>query len=281
MNHSLATLSRWPVFLVIGVAIANTAESAGPPSVPPSRTVVVHMVSGRVFTAELDARTDEADLWLQWRRGKITLGRPVQWDYISRVELAGDDFAGEAVRQAVVALRREAPVPDQSRHKAISLVGVAAEDSSPATSPEAAVESGALGSRVNAGVTSLAIHAEVGNWDADAASDGLVVEVCPRNAEGLVVSVGGVLDVELIAPSPTRQDESIVLERWTRTIDTAHCDSIGATCHLPFQRFDPGRDGASCGEVRARLMVPGEGVFEATTPIIRIRPYHVVRAAAR
>jgi hypothetical protein len=281
MSHSLTTISHWAVFLMIAVLVPHAAESAGPPSTPPSRAVVVHLVSGRVLTGDLDARTNEADLWLQWRRGTITLGRPIQWEHISRVELSGQTFSGEAVRQAVVDLRRELPGLDPSRHKVISLVG-ATEVSSPVTSPETvAIESAASDSRVDAGVASLAIHAEVDNWDADAAPDGLVVEVCPRDAEGRATPVSGVLDVELIAPSPNHRDEAVLLERWTQRIDAGDYSPAGATCRLPFDRFDPPRDAATHGEVRARLMVPGEGVLEATAPMVRIRPYHVVRAAAR
>jgi hypothetical protein len=275
MNHRLAAILTWAVLLV-AVVVAD-AE----PSAPPSRTIVVHLVGGRMFTAELDARTNEADLWLQWRRGTISLGRPIRWDRVVRVELSGQTFSGEAVRQAVVALRRETPVTDAPKHEVISLVGVA-NVSGPAVGSQAdAAEPTTSEIRIAAGARSLSIRAEVDNWDADATPDGLVVEVCPRDAEGRVAPVDGSLEVELFVPSPDHRSDAVLLERWTQRIDAGDFGPTGATCRLPFSRFDPQCDAATHGEVRARLMVPGEGVFEATSPMVRIRPYHVVRAAAR
>lgn len=263
MLHRVATILSWTLFLSATV-VADAAEPLAP-----SRAIVVHLVGGRVFTGELDTRTNEADLWLQWRRGTISLGRPIRWDRISRVELSGQTFSGEAVHQAVVDLRRESPVPDASKHTVISLVGAAAAESTMSDN------------RIAAGAASLSIRAEVDNWDADAAPDGLVVEVCPRDAEGCATPVDGSLEVELFVPSPDHRNDAILLERWTQRIDASDCGPTGATCRLPFARFDPQCDAATHGEVRARLMVPGEGVFEATAPMVRIRPYHVVRAAAR
>ena len=48
--------------------------------------------SGRVFVAEIDGRTDESDLWLSWRRDGISLFRPIRWERVAQVEMAGPDL---------------------------------------------------------------------------------------------------------------------------------------------------------------------------------------------
>ncbi|MCX7425076.1 MAG: hypothetical protein NTW96_05535 [Planctomycetia bacterium] len=120
MNRLVAVLLLCAASLALQTAaVAQVSGDSTSPA--PSQPVTVLLSSGRVFVAEIDGRTDESDLWLRWRREGISLFRPVRWERVTQVEMAGRTFPGDAVRRAVVALRQNAPDVEETKDEAISL----------------------------------------------------------------------------------------------------------------------------------------------------------------
>ncbi|HUT11331.1 MAG TPA: hypothetical protein VMY42_12600 [Thermoguttaceae bacterium] len=89
------------------LAAAAAPSLVVPPLVVPQPTAAgqirVELVSGRVFTAQLDAWTDAQLLWLRWERGSVVLRRPIRWDRVVRANVAGEELSGEEFREMVEA----------------------------------------------------------------------------------------------------------------------------------------------------------------------------------
>ena len=92
--------------------------------------------------------------------------------------------------------------------------------------------------------------------------------------------VQGTVEVELIGQGrgPDAGGEFATLGHW---VESVWPEDFGyrARCRLPFQAVQPEFDfrWAAKGVVHVRLSVPGEGVFEATAAMTRIRPASQVR----
>ena len=263
------TLFGTAVLLADGPAAAQNAQ----------RRIAVQLASGRTFTAELDARTDGRQLYLRWQRGSAVMLRPIQWNRVVRVQVAGEDLSGEEFRELVKQWRRQVPVrPEEAATRNKSVIR-----SSPGPAESAPAAGAASYRRIETPrVRSLAIDAALANWDADVEMDGLLVHVYPLDATGAVVPARGTLEVEL-----TGQRTGIVkrpqpfgrLGRWTRRVGLEDFGPQGAVVRLAFQGVHPEFDlnVAPHGAVHARLSVPGQGTFETTASTVRIRPYSVVR----
>jgi hypothetical protein len=247
--------------------------------------VTVELLSGRQFTATVDAKTDGESLWLQWNRGSARLLRPIAWHRVRRACVGHTWLDAPQFRQLVEASRpRVVPVLDRVSTQRLVLKG-------PPPDGRRGQDTADAGGSVNrreqtARVQSLAVDVRVANWDADVEVDGLIVEVYPQDAEGRVVAVAGRLDVELIVErtsAPIRRQPFARRGRWTEQVRVADFGLPGARFKLPFGSvgFHPelDRDHAPYGAVLVRLSVPGQGVFSATQSSVRIRPYSHVRDA--
>jgi hypothetical protein len=127
----------------------------------------------------------------------------------------------------------------------------------------------------------VACEAELANWDADAAPDGLALFVQPIDCWGRPVAAHGYVQVELVAlvrrdfaDAPHgRGAVKETLARWTKTLATALPTPHGYLIKLPFRAgpFSPDRL-ASPGRLRVRLVVPGQGVFEAERDDVMLLP---------
>lgn len=99
---------------------------------------------------------------------------------------------------------------------------------------------------------------------------------------GNLVPVSGTLEVELIGerrgPAMITQDFPL-LARWVQQVRPEDLGPSGAVYPLAFQAIHPefNRDVGSQGLVHARLSVPGQGTFEATASMVRIRPCSSLR----
>jgi hypothetical protein len=123
-------------------------------------------------------------------------------------------------------------------------------------------------------VRSIRIEAVAANWDADVELDGLELRVIPVTADGGVLSVEGMLSVQLIGQNYGRHGPAYPkIGRWNRRVRIADYDDFrGALYRLPFQTVNPEFDlnfGWS-GVVHARLSVSGHGNFEASRDV-RVR----------
>jgi hypothetical protein len=262
--------------------------------IPAEGQIRVVLASGRHFTAELDHRTDAATLWLRWGQGTGVILRPIDWDRVVRVEIAGETFSGDVVRQAVILVHRELPLA----RKPVSGTGWQAASGTrepPAADP--AASSMAAGGRPSilprrtavAGeaataprrVRTLEVEAGLGKWGPNVDADGLVVEVSPLDEQGEILPVQGTVEVELIGQGASQSAGGAfaTLGHWVQCVWPEDFGYRGARCRLPFQAVQPEFDfrWAAKAVVHVRLSVPGEGVFEASAAMTRIRPFSEVR----
>lgn len=259
-----------------------------------SNTIAVDLASGRTFTAEVDPRTDSSELWLRSRRGGMTILRPVRWDRVVRARVGSDLLSGEQLRDIIDTVRRATPVaepPDRAQANLVitgdDLKGRSQPGPSPPSMPAAVSRNSVPRSSVPRNsvlprVRSLAIEANVANWDADVEVDGLLVRVYPLDGQGAVVPTRGTLEIDLTAQRTgvVRHPWPFVRAgRWTRQVRRADFGPSGVVYRLPFQSKHPefDLDLAAYGEVHARLSVPGQGTFEATGGTTRIRPSDLMR----
>lgn len=131
-------------------------------------------------------------------------------------------------------------------------------------------------------VRSLVVEARIANLDRDAEPDGLVVNVVPLDEWGRVVPVDGWVSAELFVrryrtdrelPWRERERPFDAVERWSERLDARSVGPDGAYVKLPFRRLHPERDlgVAPLGLLRVRLVVRGEGSFEAEDGNVRLR----------
>lgn len=267
------------------VGSVSAAAGQAPEAAGLSQPVTVELISGRSFTASVDARTDDAQLWLRWGVDSARLLRPIQWDRIREARVGQQTLTGAEFRRLVEASRPAViPLPPEVLPGRIVSKGEgypAGEAAGETPSAERA-RPAPDGRRVQ----SLTIDVGLARWDADAEVDGLVVDICPLDATGRVVPVDGTLEVELIVqrwgvikhPQPFAQRG-----RWIKRVRSEDFGPSGARYRLSFDavglhpEFESklGPFGAVCAE----LSVPGQGVFAATDSLVRIRPYSAVRDA--
>ncbi len=116
----------------------------------------------------------------------------------------------------------------------------------------------------------------MGKWGPGVDADGLVVEVSPLDEQGEIVPVQGTVEAELIGQGAgvNAGGGFATLGHWVESVWPGDFGYRGARCRLPFQAVQPEFDlrWAAKGMVHVRLSVPGEGVFEATDAVTRIRP---------
>ena len=238
--------------------------------------ITVIAASGRIFAAEVDARTDRSHLWLCRRRGSAAVLRPIRWDRVVAARLAGEDVSGGQLHAIVEAIVAELPPPVENAKAARTLV-IPPSDASVA--PAAAASDGPP---QIPRVRSLSVEAVAANWDADVEVDGLLLRVYPLDAGGAIVPVRGTIEVDLIVQRGGVARRSHRLDapgRWTRRVRLADFGSDGAVYRLPFQRAHPefNPNLAPYATVHARLHVPGRGSFDATAADVRVRPYSAAR----
>ncbi len=289
MRSNLAFAAALGLFLAL-IPVAESRSQDASPSEPHGTSVVVEVASGRVFAAALHPSTDDTTLWLRARHGTMSISRPIRWDRVVRAKFQGQSLSAEQFRQAMAGAESHASTdlaPNSAEPGAFRLRSLR---SAPADT--AATASGDRGPSPAAGngasraeparVESLAVDAWVANWDNDVEVDGLVVEVRPQGAAGAVVAAHGTLEVTLLGwrSDGTRSEAPPVrIGRWARAVRPADFVGGPARYRLPFQSVHPSFHlrWAPRGTVHVRLGVSGQGVFDATSSSVRIRPYSGLR----
>jgi len=241
--------------------------------------ITVELASGRSFTAALELRDDTEHLWLRWQKGRAVLLRPVRWERIVRAEVAGEALDRDELRRLVERIRADAPFePEPAAKNAVIVMRGTSRASGSTPAPPPAPEAPPVPR-----VRSLAVDAVAANWDGDVEADGLLLHVSPLDAQGRLVPVRGRLEVELIGqPDRLVLREGRPFERlgyWTHPLRPEDFGPYEAAVRLPFGRVHPefDTDVAPLGAAHVRLSVPGQGTFESTASMVRIRPYSAVR----
>jgi hypothetical protein len=264
--------------LLLGAALVAAAaggtRSAWAAEIPEEGQVRVLVASGRRFTAEIDRRTDAATLWLRWGQETGVILRPIDWDRVVQVEIAGEKFSRDVVRQAVILVRRELPQAVSSPPPP------PAPEARPTILPTPIAKAGKAVAAPRR-VRTLEVEASLAKWGPNVDVDGLVVEVYPLDEQGAIVPVQGTVEAELIGQGrgPVTAGGLATLGHWVECIWPEDFGYRGARCRLPFQAVQPEFDPrwAAKGMVHVRLNVPGEGVFEATAATTRIRTFSEIR----
>lgn len=263
--------------LVTALTIASAAAAAAAAN-PQSNWTTVHTASGRAFTGWIDPRSDSDTLWLRWERSGVIIIRPIAWHAVTGADVAGNLVSGAELRQLVASLadaaRRAKPPLSQSSDRVLP--------DSRAARPVVASHAANRLPEVEPNVTSLAVSATLGNWDADAMPDGLLIAIWPVDALGFALPVRGTLVVELVAErrGGVVSDQPFQrVSRWTRRVEIEDFVQGAAVYQLPFQGFDPADrdDYATHAAVHARLLIPGHGAVEATDAMVRIVPASPLR----
>jgi len=241
--------------------------SGEPRTVGQPLVVRADLADGQTFHAMIDCRTDEDRLWLRWSYGTISFLRPIRWEQVVRAKLCGTTLAGEQLLEAVQIAVKDRP-SRQDDAKSIVMIGTdraeaPCEYALPVAEPE---------------TKALHISARTANWDSDVEVDGLLVDVCPMNADGDVLAVNGTLDVDLVGWKG-RHRSSIQLGHWSRRVDRDAFEFGRIRFRLPFEAIHPEftPEVSAYGAVHARLAVAGSGTFEATDSDVRIRPISSTR----
>lgn len=258
------------------LAAGGTACTAGQPG---GRTVTVRLADGRLFSAAVDAESDQRQLILRWQRGGIVITRGFPWSQVAEASSGGVALSAAQLQEAV-ARARQAQAPPLAkvdsrgwlvlpRHPDTAEAATRASAQPAATAPPRRVQS-------------LSIEASLASWGPGVAPVGLLLSVVPLDDHGEVVPVEGTIEVDLTAERVGADRPAYPFQplgHWTQWVRAGDFGPNGATVKLPFEgvppEFDP-RLGA-WGNVHARLSVPGQGVFEASQSTTRIRPYSPVR----
>jgi hypothetical protein len=256
--------------------------------------VMVELTSGRQFTGQLHPRSDADKLWLRFGHDSAYILRPIDWDRITQVTIAGKRVSLPQFRREAIELERVPNFPADADRSAALLPP---PENPPVSSPAATValsdggvvavapEPSRYVARVR--VTSIMAEARVANWDRDVENDGLVVSVVPLDADGRAVAASGSLQVCMIGPRVRKFQEAPRsrgskldrLGRWVRAMRASDFFEGGFAYRLPFRATHPEFDNrlGSHALVNVKLTVPGSGTFERTIDYVRIRPFSPLR----
>jgi hypothetical protein len=238
-----------------------------PPAARAGELVTVDLRSGRSTTAEIDARTDDRLLWLRTSAESMIFRRSVPWSEVLGATHGEQQLTPAELRQAAEAWKTDLTPADVER----APQAVETRPSQPAIPhhPPALP------------LQALAIDARLANFNATVEADGVWVEICPLDSHGHLAAVWGTLEINVIAHRRGPSDYPAAFPKVASAVfnvQPAQFGPSGAAFLVPYHRPHPEFDTnlAPRGLVHARLNVPGEGRFEATTEV-RLRPYSVVR----
>ena len=246
--------------------------------------VEVQLASGRRFRGEIDPRTDDTLLWIRFQRAGMVIARSIEWQQVNSVSQGEHVFSAEQVKPS-----------RQSGRTALS---------PPISTPisKAAWQAGALSAAGNyeevptaepanylipyssfpAIVRQIHIDVQLGQWDADVEVDGLTVHLFALADDYSSLSVAGTLEATLLGrrlASRQHTEQFPEIGRWTLNVLPGDFGPAGAIYHLPFQATHPDFDFTLVGTglLNAKLILPGQGTFEASADHLRIRPYSPLR----
>jgi hypothetical protein len=268
-------VSRWRALLLIWIVLV--LSGAAVPAGWAGEKLVVRLRSGRSFAGQLDARSDEKQLWLRFGKESMSILRPLAWDSVVSASMQDREISLQQLREVVRQLE-PSDAPSQIRTRVTN-------------TPDdmATLRSDVPTTLTTSQIQTVHFEAELANWDSDVAMDGLVVTLIPADLSGRAVPARGVLQVELVA-AKRRASHTVPrgrgqvterLGRWTQVVRAADFEYGRARLRFPFGTSHPEFDTswASQGLVHVKFCVAGQGVFEASQDAIRIRPYAPLRDA--
>ncbi|MEM8864039.1 MAG: hypothetical protein AAGF31_00650 [Planctomycetota bacterium] len=238
-------------------------------------TVTTHQ--GKAYSGVVDSRTDADALWLRQDAETMSLSSAVAWTSITDAKVDGESIAADELRERLA--------EEASDRPALSVLLGPVETPAVVTrtlpSPEHWTNrSGLVASKPN--IAAIHVAAYVGQWDADAQTDGIEVLVTAVDAHGSPAVVRGELTVRLLGERQLSRHRFGYgeLERWTQPVRPEDFDPHTGSVRyrLTHRRVQPESDWRIGTEavVHATLGVFGEGRFAASAPVV-LRPYEPVR----
>jgi hypothetical protein len=274
LHHASIALIGAAIFFAANGPISG-AEALGEHAAADS--ISVSVASGRTFVGEIDPQTDRDLLWLRIGEGPIVVRRPIEWGRVVRVrqgekELSADELRAFArASKEETSARRIPPPPIPAQDWTVAKAWLTAPASDHGGPSDGAAQVG-----------SLQIDVALGHWTAGVEPTGIVVCIHPTAVDGALRPVDATLAIDLVGQRPASQNQGdglATLGRWTQTVRAADFGPLGAVYRFPFQAVHPDFDLElrAHGLVHARLSVPGQGTFEASQAMVRLRPYSSVR----
>ncbi len=262
----------------LAVAVGWIACGLAGPLIDDARgndNITVTLASGRTFVGQIDSQTDQDILWLRVTHGPIVLLRPIEWVRVVRGWQGSKPLTSAELQVAAQSLKSERPARAEQTGHEIPPPPTPAQDIPLVPAPPRPAVS-------TAPVTSLDIDAQLGHWTPTVESSGFAVTIFPTDADGQLTPASGTLDVDLIGQLLSGNDTAgdfPSLGHWTIAVSPSDFGPSGAVYHCPFQAVHPDFDYdlRPIGLVHARLTVPGDGVFEASQALVRIRHYSSIR----
>jgi hypothetical protein len=243
--------------------------------------VSVSLASGRVFSGLVDERTSDQRFWLKSSQASAAVERPIAWDRIEAATIGDRQVSATEFRDYALAAAEQLRQiePQRMPFADDAIEEVPAPPSDDRADGQAAVVSWSApraSGFVTSQVRSLYIDAYVANWDQDVEVDGIVVLVQPLDELGQIVPVGGTVEVDLIAQRHSRRGEPTEpfpqIGRWSMLTEPSRAGSV---LKLPFAGVHPefDREIDPFGIAHVRMTIAGQGVFEASSAMVRLRPY--------
>lgn len=254
------------------------------------------LLDGRRLDAVVDGRTDGERLWFRTGGPRAYAVRAVPWSRVRFVRDGQRRYSASEFAHAVGTTRGEELQPadspgSNSKDLKAEVAGrnVLHIDGQTDPHPAESLGQGRDGRerdgdrrRGNAPratrLVALSASALAASWDRDGLWDGLILRLRPLDAGRRIKPVSGALSVTLHGSESTGtwgRREPLALERWTRSLTVESFRPGGAVVLLPYRSYLPEQDAriGSLGLVHVRLSVPGEGVFEESLDLVRLRRF--------
>lgn len=274
-------VKRWLVVAIVVFALPAVAigGDAAPAAETAAHQIIVTGVDGAVHLGDLSPMSDGQSLRLSKSRPGMTIIRAVAWDRIAQVEVAGQLLSTEEARTII--LRAVSELPPQRRRPGPMI----ASDESPnnsATYRPSCVAEGSRDELPEEPIAWIAVEAVAAQWDSDVEFDGIRLSITAYDRAGRARPVDGTLQAELWGEdvgTPHRAERIGTIGSWQQRIRAHDFRPEAAVVRLPFQAVHPEfeRSLRPYGTLHVRLSVPGQGTFEDSVEMIRLRPYSAAR----
>ncbi len=274
-------VKRW--FVVAIVVFALPAAAIGGDAAPPAETaahqIIVTGVDGAVHRGDPSPTSDGRALRFSRGRPGMTITRAIAWDRIAQVEVAGQVLSADEARSII--LRAVSELPPQRRRPGPVIASDESPDNFASRRPSRAGE-GSRDDLREEPIAWIAVEAAAAQWDSDVEFDGIRLSITAYDRAGRARPVDGTLQAELWgedAGTPHRAERIARIGSWQQRIRANDFRPEAAVVRIPFQAVHPEfeRSLRPYGTLHVRLSVPGQGTFESSVEMIRLRPYSAAR----
>jgi hypothetical protein len=303
--------SALAIVLLLAAADSQSlaAEDHGDPA-----PVTVTLSNGRSVHGFVDSRTSETELWIRRIEPSVVLRNGFEWGHILAIESRDKKYSPNEFRLLAPQLGTQLTKEFWGSFWTMTIpVDSDARSLEPTAQPSAPVSNaapGPVGPPVllppypqpqplfenpvpPAPVASLHIDARLSNWDNDPEPDGLLVAVTPFDPAGRPVATSGQIQFTLIGQnisSGNYLDGQTYgasrsrplfpeLVRQSYSVHPADFASGPAIYMVPFRTWFPqfNDEIGPQGVLTARLLIPGQGLVQASDDRINLCPPNWVR----